>query len=121
MSEKSKILGYKIRCLREDCGISARKMPELLAARGFNIKYPTYMGYESGNSTPNADLFLALCDIFGVKDILKTFGFRSVPAPVLAAPLYDKISRLDAADQAKVEAYTDGLLDQDKYKPASVG
>ena len=30
-----------------------------------------------------------------------------------------KLARLDGSDLVKVEAYTDGLLDQDKYKPAS--
>lgn len=45
------------------------------------------------------------------------------PARYIAATLSDslsrKLARLDAADHAKVEAYTDGLLSQDKYKSAS--
>ncbi len=41
---------------------------------------------------------------------------RSVPAPVVPDALAFKLARLDASDLAKVEAYTDGLLDQDKYK-----
>ena len=119
MSEESKALGSTIRALREKKGISGKEMPNLLAAHGYVIKYPTYMGYESGNSMPNADLFLAICDIFGVKDILDTFGFRDLPKPERRPTLTEKIELLDAVDQAKVEAYTDGLLDQEKYKPVS--
>ena len=40
-------------------------------------------------------------------------------SPSVPSSLAFKLSRLDAADQAKVEAYTDGLLSQDKYKSAS--
>ena len=120
MSEKSKELGSKIRSIRESCGISARQMPELLAARGFNIKYPTYMGYESGNSTPNADLFLALCDIFGVKDILKTFGFGDAASPAAGVPrdidgVYDALNAQGRRELLRYGAYL-GSLDEYKAK-----
>lgn len=44
---------------------------------------------------------------------------KASSVPPLPASLTFKLSRLDAGDQAKVEAYTDGLLDQDKYKTVS--
>ena len=44
---------------------------------------------------------------------------KASSVPPLPASLSFKLSRLDEVDQAKVEAYTDGLLDQDKYKAVS--
>ena len=120
MSEKSKYLGGIIKSLRESRGISAKEMPRLLSAHGFNIKYPTYMGYESGNSTPNADLFLALCDIFQVDNILSTFGFGDGPAPasVVSREIDGIFDMLNDAGQAELCRYGRYLGAQEEYKAA---
>lgn len=81
MTDNSKKIGTVIRSLREERGISARDMVELLVARGYSIKYPTYMGYESGNSMPNADMLLAICDILQVEDVLHAFGYGASMYP----------------------------------------
>ena len=77
IQEKEKIhkIGSRLRSLREKVGISAKDVPDLLKSRGFEIKYSTYMGYENNNSIPNADVFLALCEIFQVHDVLRSFGY----------------------------------------------
>ena len=72
---EKRLIGNNLRKLREGLGISAKEIPELLKTKGFEIKYSTYMGYENNNSIPNADVFLALCDIFCVHDVLRSFGY----------------------------------------------
>lgn len=77
----NKQFGQTLRALRESRKISAQDIVELLSARGIGIKYPTYMGYENGNSMPNADMFLAICDILQISDVLHTFGYGASMYP----------------------------------------
>lgn len=46
--------------------------------RIFNIKQSRISGWETGNSAPSAEMFLKLCKLYGVKDVLATFGYRSL-------------------------------------------
>ncbi len=80
----------------ESGNIANMKRPYIVAyARALHVSPADIIGDPSGNS-------------------------RSEPvSPPLPASLAFKLARLDETDQAKVEAYTDGLLDQDKYKTVS--
>ncbi len=40
----------------------------------------TIYGWESGQSQPDADTLLILCDIYHIDNILETFGYSKVPA-----------------------------------------
>lgn len=59
----------------EKAKLSVEDVVELLAVRGFYISSKTLYAYENRYSTPNADIFLALCDIYQVVNILKEFEY----------------------------------------------
>lgn len=80
--------------------ISKIKLPVIQAIAGALSVNPAWLIGKSENMEP----------------LVKT---KASSVPPLPASLTFKLSRLDAGDQAKVEAYTDGLLDQDKYKTVS--
>lgn len=50
----------RIKTLREQTGMSARKFAETL-----DIKYTTYYGYENGTREPGSEIITKLCGYFG--------------------------------------------------------
>lgn len=108
--------GERMKARRKELGLSAEYVAEKLG-----VSPATIYRYEKGDIEKMPGNILE-----PISKILRTtpshlMGWdepqpEKVPAPRLPASLTFKIARLDGADQAKVEAYTDGLLDQDKYK-----
>lgn len=113
--------GSLLRACREKCRIAARDVPSILERRGVKLSYSTYMGYESGNSMPNADLFLLLCDIYHVQDILSTFGYSdpSASPAALSSDALNVARRYDAAAPALKKAVL-SILDLQSSEPEPV-
>lgn len=94
-----------LRQKREQSGLSIEEVVHQLDARGFSISAKTLYGYESRVSVPKVNTFIALCDIYGISDVLGTFGNSSKVALAVQdaewnvdlyhdffhAPLLDKI------------------------------
>ena len=66
-------LGSKLKMLREAASLSAKDVTEKLKGLGYEVSDKTIYGYESGKRMPNADIFMALCEIYNCKSILETF------------------------------------------------
>lgn len=56
--------------LRKTSKMSANEVIVHLASYGIDISSKTLYGYESGLSMPNADIFVALCKIYGCQNPL---------------------------------------------------
>lgn len=69
-----KDIGKTLKALRENAGLTCREVAGKLIEYGFEISDKTIYGYESGRSSANADMFLALCRVYKCNDILNTFG-----------------------------------------------
>ena len=50
-----------------------------LGERGFTISVKTLYAYESGTNLPKVPVFIALCDIYEIRDIMGSFGYATVP------------------------------------------
>ncbi len=61
--------------IRKGKGLTRKDVAEKLKAMGIEISDKTLYGYESGRTTANADMFLALCKIYDINDIFTTFGY----------------------------------------------
>ena len=73
------IIGQKLRVLREDKGYNANDVSDLLQQRyGLDVNYKTIYNYEKGRSSPDVDIFLALCKIYGCRDVLYEFGYTDI-------------------------------------------
>ncbi len=46
-----------------------------LSEKNINVSTKTIYGWESGQSQPDADTLLILCEIYNITDILPTFGY----------------------------------------------
>ena len=65
---------------RELSNLSVDDVISKLEKYNVNISAKTLYGYESGVSVPKVNTFLYLCDIYGVSDIMGTFGYSSIAA-----------------------------------------
>lgn len=66
-------LGSKLKALREAISLSAKDVAEKLKDSGYEVSDKTIYGYEYGKRMPNADIFMALCEIYHCNNILETF------------------------------------------------
>ena len=62
-------------------------MSELLTSNGFKASEKTIYSWENGNSQPNPDALLVMCQAYGVKDVLGTFGYAPEKPTTIAAIL----------------------------------
>lgn len=67
-------IGEKLKKLRENNNMTRKEAANKLKLLGIDISDKTLYGYESGRSSANADMFLALCEIYNCKNIMETFS-----------------------------------------------
>ncbi len=114
METKKQTVGDRIRFFREGRHLTQNELASRIGTTPQNI-----YKYEQGIITN-----IPITRIAQIAQILEVppariAGWEMKVAVVdnpLSPSISQKLARLDASDLAKVEAYTDGLLDQDKYK-----
>lgn len=52
------------------CKLSTQEVVQQLSIKGIALSEKTLYGYENGVSLPNVPTFIALCDIYGIQDII---------------------------------------------------
>lgn len=57
-------------------GMTPEQVVAELAKRGFSISVKALYAYESGTNLPKVPVFLALCDIYEIHDIMSSFGYN---------------------------------------------
>ena len=97
---------------RLQAGFSAHEVASLLNQKGCPIRHRSVYNWESGHGQPDANTFLLLCDIYGIKDIMHAFGYeKKAPqsAPLIVNTdticLLEKLNRLDTNGRRQVSAY----------------
>lgn len=65
---------------RHLCDMTPEQVVAELQERGFSISSKALYAYESGTNLPKVPIFLALCDIYNIRDIMDSFGYK---APLL--------------------------------------
>lgn len=74
-------IAFLLRDERDRKGYSVEQVAEKLRERGISISTKALYGYENKVGKPKLSTFLALCDIYGITDILAALGFN-YPVPV---------------------------------------
>lgn len=64
---------------RKQSQLSVHDVALRLSQRSSPVAEKTVYGWESGQSQPDADTLLVLCDIYEIEDILETFGYKNKP------------------------------------------
>lgn len=68
-------IGSILRQSRITAKMSVEQVSKILTECGFKASQKTVYSWENGNSRPDIEILMKLCDIYGIKDILKTFGY----------------------------------------------
>ena len=69
-------IGRKLRQLREAKSYNAKEVSYILQEHyELDIQYKTIYNYENGRNSPDIGVFLAMCKIYGCKDVLYEFGY----------------------------------------------
>lgn len=71
----SKLIGDILKQARKTSGKSVREVSELLKEKGFRAGENTIYSWENNNSQPTPDALLLLCELYGINDVLATFGY----------------------------------------------
>lgn len=102
-------IGKKLKELREKNGLTRKDAVDRLSNIGIDISDKTLYGYESGRNSANADMFLALCQIYNCKDIANEFSELSEAVLFTNAEweLIEKYRNLDLYGQETVSYILD--------------
>lgn len=102
-------IGKKLKKLREQNGLTRKDAVDRLSKIGIDISDKTLYGYESGRNSANADMFLALCQIYNCKNIANEFSGLSEEVLFTNAEweLIEKYRALDSHGHDIVETILD--------------
>lgn len=73
--------------------ISVNDVSNILKENNNYAAPKTIYGWESGQTQPDADTLMFLCDLYGIENILETFGYQggSESKPLLLSPKERKL------------------------------
>lgn len=58
--------------------LSVNDVSDIFKQHHNNVAPKTIYGWESGNTQPDADTLMFLCELYHIENILETFGYREV-------------------------------------------
>lgn len=70
-------IGSILKKARKNSKMTVEEVSIFLSKNGIIVAEKTIYGWENDFSTPRTNTFLLLCKCYGIKDILKTFGYES--------------------------------------------
>jgi len=68
-------IGSVLRKSRLNSKMTVEQVSKILTEQGYKASQKTVYSWENGNSRPDIEILMKLCDIYGIKDILKTFEY----------------------------------------------
>lgn len=104
-----KNLGSTLKELRKSKGLSAKEAADKLRELGFSVSNKTISGYESGIRMPNADIFMALCQVYDCKNVLEKFSFVTAEYSVPTDDEWSLIEKYRSLDQTGQETVKNTL------------
>ena len=63
----------RLRKLRKDNSFTVAEVAEYLSERVKPVSPKTIYGWEKGTSSPSSEIFINLCEMYGVSDVVSTF------------------------------------------------
>lgn len=74
-----KQIGNRLKELRASSSLSVDEVLQKLKEKyQIDVRPNTLYGYENGRTSPDVDLFLALCKIYNCRDVLYEFGYTDI-------------------------------------------
>lgn len=99
---------------RKALGMSVKEVVDKLSEKGIIVSDKTIYSWESGHRQPDADTFLALCDIYGVSNLNDELQeVKNAPEPATTSSeakeeeIYQMLKKLVADLHIDLSALTD--------------
>ena len=74
---KNPKIAIYLKYYRKYNNLSVAEVSEILKEHNVNAAVKTIYGWENGQSQPDADTFMLLCEIYNIENILETFGYKN--------------------------------------------
>lgn len=97
-----------LRKARKNCGYTMPQVTELLLQAGCSASKSSVSRWEMGHSNPSIDQFIALCRIYHIRDVVKTFCDGEIK------PFF---AELNDAGRQKLDEYRLLLIASCQYRP----
>ncbi len=72
---KNPKIAMYLKYYRKFNGLSVLQVSDILREHNVNAAVKTIYGWENGQSQPDADTFMLLCEIYKIDNILEAFGY----------------------------------------------
>ena len=73
-------MGKLLRQYRKECHMSIEDVADYLRRNDiYDVQPSTIYSWENGTYSPNIDVFLQLCKLYHISEILYIFGYDSMP------------------------------------------
>lgn len=69
-----------LKAARKQNALTVKDVVGRLRDKSLSVSDKTIYGWENGQSQPNADTLLVLCEIYNINDILGAFGYNDKPS-----------------------------------------
>ena len=86
----------------------------LKSMHGIDISAKTLYSYEPGHRQPDADLLMALCDIYGITDIMGEFRDKQKTSPSASEPPQEDAARKLDVNEVVNAFVASGLVGPDE-------
>lgn len=105
----NKNIGKILKESRLSSGISVKAISDILISKGYKASESTIYSWENENSQPTPGAFLVMCDAYGIKNVLTTFGYNgynedgSIRLNINEVDIVEKYRALDSHGKKMVD------------------
>lgn len=104
------LIPARLKSAREKEALTVEQVVTMLSSRGYSISAKTLYGYENGVSSPKISIFMALCEIYGISDLLGEFGYNQPSPPTLRLSAHEHELILAYRSRPDMQSAVDTLL-----------
>ena len=108
---KNENIAKVLKAYRKHNKLSVNEVAARLEQRSVPVAPKTIYGWESGQTQPDADTLLLLCDIYQINDILNAFGYLKDDAEPLMLTAFEKQLILKYRNSPDMQHAINKLLD----------
>lgn len=108
---KNENIAKVLKAYRKHNHLSVNEVATRLEQRSLPVAPKTIYGWESGQTQPDADTLLLLCDIYQIDDILNAFGYLKEETEPLMLTAFEKQLILKYRNSPAMQDAVNKLLD----------
>ncbi len=110
-NQTPKSIGDILKDYRNKKHIPVSEVSSYLSKYEITAAPKTIYGWENGHAEPNAKTLMLLCYLYGIEDILKTFGYETPKSNAMTLTRKEKQLIQKYRDRPSIQHAVDKLLD----------